>query len=185
MQATGHTVLSPGCTLCHVTLPHWREQVPCHLPPRPRPWPQHSRLLEAPHAVQDVELLPPFGKVHLAVYVVRVPQVNEGQVLQDEPPGGTERPGYLRRMAQAAGVQLSHRLTGPRPRGRARAATKATGTLRCVHFFWCGFPTPLEKPGRGASGARLLQGPSSDCPGLQRAVRGHLPQRTLEELWVC
>lgn len=43
------------------------------------------RLLEAPHAVQDVELLPAFGEVHLPVDVVWVPQVDEGEVLQDEP----------------------------------------------------------------------------------------------------
>lgn len=47
----------------------------------------HSRLLEAPHAVQDVELLPAFGEVHLPVNIVWVPQVDEGEVLQDEPPG--------------------------------------------------------------------------------------------------
>lgn len=41
----------------------------------------HSRLLEAAHAVEDVELLPPLGKVHLAVNVVGVPQVHEGEVL--------------------------------------------------------------------------------------------------------
>lgn len=44
----------------------------------------HLRLLEAPHAVQDIELLPTLGKVHFAVNVIRVPQVDEGQVLQDE-----------------------------------------------------------------------------------------------------
>lgn len=33
---------------------------------------QHSRLLEAPHAVQDVELLPPFGEIHLPVNIVWV-----------------------------------------------------------------------------------------------------------------
>lgn len=43
-------------------------------------------LLEAPHAVQDVELLPAFGEVDLPVNVVWVPEVDEGQVLQNEAP---------------------------------------------------------------------------------------------------
>lgn len=47
----------------------------------------HSRLLEAAHAVQDVELLPALGEVHLAIHVVRVAKVDEGQVLQDQTPG--------------------------------------------------------------------------------------------------
>ena len=54
----------------------------------------YSHLLEAPHAVQYVELLPAFGEVHLAVDEVRVAQVDEGQVLENESPGrleGTER----------------------------------------------------------------------------------------------
>lgn len=60
----------------------------CHLPPvsptshRLR----HSRLLEAPHAVQNVELLPPFGKIHFPINVVWVSQVDKGEVLKDEPP---------------------------------------------------------------------------------------------------
>lgn len=64
----------------------------------------HSHLLEAAHAVQDVELLPALGEVHLPVDVVRVPQVDEGEVLQDEAPGGghaTEHPGGG---SEAAGV---------------------------------------------------------------------------------
>lgn len=44
-------------------------------------------LLEAPHAVQDVELLPAFGEVDFAVNQVWVAQVDEGQVLKDETPG--------------------------------------------------------------------------------------------------
>lgn len=60
----------------------------------PRPGQEHSRLLEAPHAVQDVELLPPFGKIHLPVNVIWVSQVNEGEVLQDEPPRTMEKPSY-------------------------------------------------------------------------------------------
>lgn len=43
-------------------------------------------LLEAPHAVQDVELLPAFGEVDLPINEVRVPQVDEGQVLENETP---------------------------------------------------------------------------------------------------
>lgn len=48
----------------------------------------HSHLLEAPHAVQDVELLPALGEVHFAVNVIRVPQVDKGQVLQDQASAG-------------------------------------------------------------------------------------------------
>lgn len=55
---------------------------------------RYSRLLEAPHAVQNVELLPPFGKIHLPVNIVWVSQVNKGEVLQDEAPGRTEKPSY-------------------------------------------------------------------------------------------
>lgn len=44
----------------------------------------HLHLLEAPHAVQDVKLLPALGKVHFAVNVIRVSQMNKGQVLQNE-----------------------------------------------------------------------------------------------------
>lgn len=49
--------------------------------------PVDLHLLEAPHAVQDVELLPAFGKVDLPVDEVRVPKVDEGQVLENETPG--------------------------------------------------------------------------------------------------
>lgn len=41
-------------------------------------------LLEAPHAVKDIELLPAFGEIDLPVYEVGVPQMHEGQVLEDE-----------------------------------------------------------------------------------------------------
>lgn len=47
----------------------------------------YAHLLEATHAVQDVELLPPLGEVDFAVDEVGVAQVNEGQVLQDQTPG--------------------------------------------------------------------------------------------------
>ncbi len=47
-------------------------------------------MLEASHAVQDVELLPAFGEVDLPVNEVRVPQVDEGQVLENETPGRTK-----------------------------------------------------------------------------------------------
>lgn len=40
-------------------------------------------LLEAPHTVQNVELLPAFGEIDLPVYEVRVPQVDKGQVLKN------------------------------------------------------------------------------------------------------
>lgn len=43
-------------------------------------------LLEASHTVQNVELLPAFGEIDLPVDQVRVPQVDEGQVLEDETP---------------------------------------------------------------------------------------------------
>lgn len=49
--------------------------------------PVDLHLLEAPHAVQDVELLPAFGEVDLPVDEVRVPKVDEGQVLENETPG--------------------------------------------------------------------------------------------------
>lgn len=49
--------------------------------------PLDLHLLEAPHAVQDVELLPAFGEVDLPVNEVRVPEVDEGQVLKNETPG--------------------------------------------------------------------------------------------------
>ena len=43
--------------------------------------------LEAPHAVQDVELLPALGKVDASVRQrVLVPNVDEGQVLENEAP---------------------------------------------------------------------------------------------------
>lgn len=41
-------------------------------------------LLEAPHAVQNVELLPAFGKIDFPVDEVRVPKVDKGQVLENE-----------------------------------------------------------------------------------------------------
>lgn len=44
-------------------------------------------MLEAPHAVQDVELLPAFGEVDLPVNEVGVSEVDEGQVLENETPG--------------------------------------------------------------------------------------------------
>lgn len=43
-------------------------------------------MLEAPHAVQNVELLPAFREIDLPVDEVGVPQVDEGQVLEDETP---------------------------------------------------------------------------------------------------
>lgn len=49
--------------------------------------PVDLHLLEAAHAVQDVELLPAFGEIDLSVDEVGVPQVDEGQVLEDETPG--------------------------------------------------------------------------------------------------
>lgn len=65
-------------------------------PALPHRW-QYSRLLEAPHAVQNVELLPPFGKIHLPVNIVWVSQVNKGEVLQDKPPGRMEKSSYCSR----------------------------------------------------------------------------------------
>lgn len=44
-------------------------------------------LLEAPHAVQYVELLPAFGEIDLSVNKVWVSQMDKGQVLQDKTPG--------------------------------------------------------------------------------------------------
>lgn len=45
----------------------------------------HSHLLEAPHAVQDVELLPALGEVHFPIKQVWISQMYECQVLQDQP----------------------------------------------------------------------------------------------------
>ena len=48
--------------------------------------------LEATHAVQDVELLPALGKVDAPVRQhVLVPNVDEGQVLENEAPEQTEK----------------------------------------------------------------------------------------------
>lgn len=44
----------------------------------------HSHLLEAPHAVKDVELLPALGEIHFPVNQVWISQMYEGQVLQDQ-----------------------------------------------------------------------------------------------------
>lgn len=118
----------------------------------------HSRLLEAAHAVQDVELLPPFGKVHLAVNIVRVPQVHEGEVLQDEPPGRKERPSYP--------PEVTQKVAGPPGRASADLAQAFGLCLRShqrhKHFrdtflFQCEVLAPTEA--------------LSDCPGLQGAVR--------------
>lgn len=49
--------------------------------------PVDLHLLEAPHAVQDIELLPAFGEVDLPVNEVWVPKVDKGQVLENETPG--------------------------------------------------------------------------------------------------
>lgn len=46
----------------------------------------HLHLLEAPHAVQDVELLPAFGEVDLPVNEIRVSKVDKGQVLENKTP---------------------------------------------------------------------------------------------------
>lgn len=47
-------------------------------------------MLEAPHTVQDVELLPALREVDLPVDEVGVPQMDEGQVLQDQTAGKGE-----------------------------------------------------------------------------------------------
>lgn len=44
-------------------------------------------MLEAPHAVQDVELLPAFGEIDFAVNQVWVAEMDKGQVLKNETPG--------------------------------------------------------------------------------------------------
>lgn len=56
---------------------------PPAVPPAPLP-PLHLHLLEAPHAVQDVKLLPALGEVDFAVNVIWVSQMNKGQVLQNQ-----------------------------------------------------------------------------------------------------
>lgn len=45
----------------------------------------HSHLLEASHAIQNVELLPALGEVHFPINQVWISQMYEGQVLQDQP----------------------------------------------------------------------------------------------------
>lgn len=50
-------------------------------------------LLEAPHAVQNVELLPAFGEVHLPVNVIWVPEVDKRQVLQNKTPARQKSSG--------------------------------------------------------------------------------------------
>lgn len=50
----------------------------------PRLPPLHLHLLEAPHAVQDVKLLPALREVDFAVNVIWVSQMNKGQVLQNQ-----------------------------------------------------------------------------------------------------
>lgn len=52
-------------------------------------------LLEAPHAVQNVKLLPAFGEVYFPVNEVRVPQVDKSQVLEDETPERERRTGKI------------------------------------------------------------------------------------------
>ena len=108
-------------------------------PPLPSAQRRYSRLLEASHAVQDVELLPPFGKVHLPVDIVWVSQVNKGEVLQDKPPGRRERPSHC------PGWQ-----SGP-ARARGLRPGSASGSVR---LFRREVPTSeLWVPGKASSGA--------------------------------
>lgn len=90
VQATSHPMLSPSGLLTA-----WSSPPPTSAQAPGAKGGEHSRLLEAAHAVQDVELLPPFGKIHFAVNIIRVPQVHEGEVLQDEPPGRMGSPVTL------------------------------------------------------------------------------------------
>lgn len=66
-------------------------------------------LLEAPHAVQNVELLPAFGEVDLPVNVVWVPEVDKGQVLQNKTPARQDKRG---RGQAAAAVKNKNRPAG-------------------------------------------------------------------------
>lgn len=50
-------------------------------------------LLEAPHAVQNIKLLPAFGEIYFPVNEVGVPQMDEGEVLEDETPERGRRTG--------------------------------------------------------------------------------------------
>lgn len=46
----------------------------------------YSHLLEASHAVQNVELLPALGEIHFTVNKIWVSEVNKRQVLKDQTP---------------------------------------------------------------------------------------------------
>lgn len=61
----------------------------------------HLHLLEAPHAVQNVELLPAFGEIYFPINEVRVPQVDESQVLKDETPEKGKRTDKINGKSQA------------------------------------------------------------------------------------
>lgn len=67
--------------------------------------PADVHLLEAPHAVQDVELLPAFREVDFAVNQVWVAKVYKGQVLKNETPGrereGCDHPKVIQKQTVA------------------------------------------------------------------------------------
>lgn len=63
-------------------------------------------LLEAPHAVQYVELLPAFGEVDLPVDEVGVPQVDKGQVLENQTTG--RRAGQRGRDGELRSCHISY-----------------------------------------------------------------------------
>lgn len=75
----------------------------------------HLHLLEAPHAVQDVKLLPALGKVHFAVNVIRVSQMDKGQVLQNQASGRGK--GAAGQGSRQTDTKVSHTRQGGQPEG--------------------------------------------------------------------
>lgn len=125
--------------------------------PAPTPLLLHLHLLEAPHAVQDVKLLPALGKVHFAVNVIRVSQVNKGQVLQNQASG-----------RGAAGQGVSKQVQRLVTQGRTASKTAATGNLvasRCCHHQRCSFKLEGNVP------------PAADLTGLQAQGAHHAQLR--------
>ena len=59
---------------------------------------------------QNIELLPPLGKVDLVVAEVRVANVDEGEVLQHQPDVGDAGRGHLRQRGPKQGDRTQPRL---------------------------------------------------------------------------
>jgi len=143
----------------------------------------HLHLLEAPHAVQDVKLLPALGKVHFAVNVIRVSQVNKGQVLQNQASEGEKGAA-----GQGVGKQVQRLVT----QGSQKAARRHLTASHCSHHqhgncklegnvppaadpkvLGCKVPATHNwgTPGH-AQGTRLLFHPPWKGPGWKQVVMG-------------